>query len=122
MVSITDSSVTIQTSPQSVPSTTSWFGEVAIIAHYPTRQGVLSAIEEHVRFARRRFGHFEVIDFVTVLIGYVISGERTLETFAERQARNAHTKTSPTFRSPCSGCRLFWPLSSIYQPSEGDNG
>ncbi len=84
MVSITDSSVTIQTSPQSVPSTPPWFGEVAIIAHYLSRQGVLSAIEEHVRFTRRRFGHYEVIDFVAVLIGYAISGERTLETFYER--------------------------------------
>jgi hypothetical protein len=36
-----------------------------------------------VRFARRRFGRYEVIDFVAVLFGYAISGERTLETFYE---------------------------------------
>jgi hypothetical protein len=48
------------------------------------RQGVLTAIEEQVRFARRRFGHYDVIDFVAVLIGYAISGERTLEAFYER--------------------------------------
>ncbi len=84
MVSITDSSVTIQTSPQSVPSTPSWFGEVALIAHYLRRIGVLSAMEGRVRFARRRFGHYEVVDFVAVLLGYAISGERTLEAFYER--------------------------------------
>src|SRR5439155_12083421 len=39
------------------------------------------AYEEQVRFARRRFGRYEVIDFVAVLFGYAISGERTLETF-----------------------------------------
>ncbi len=33
---------------------------------------------------RRRFGHYEVIDFLAVLFGYAISGERTLESFYER--------------------------------------
>jgi hypothetical protein len=45
---------------------------------------VLTAIEEQVRFARRRFGRYEVIDFLAVLLGYAISGERTLEAFYER--------------------------------------
>jgi hypothetical protein len=57
---------------------------VTIIAHHLTRLGVLEAVGEQVRFARRRFGHYEVIDFVAVLIGYAISGERTLEAFYER--------------------------------------
>jgi hypothetical protein len=37
-----------------------------------------------VRLARRRFGHYEVIDFLAVLFGYAISGERTLEKFYEQ--------------------------------------
>src|SRR5215831_13255350 len=37
-----------------------------------------------VRFARRRFGHFEVIDFVAILFGYESLGERTLEAFYTR--------------------------------------
>jgi hypothetical protein len=45
------------------------------------KQGVLEAITQRVRFARRRFGCYEVIDFVAVLFGYAISGERTLEAF-----------------------------------------
>ena len=45
------------------------------------KHGVLSKISEGVRFARRRFGHYEVIDFLAVLFGYAISGERTLEEF-----------------------------------------
>src|SRR6266568_117947 len=84
MTSITNSAVSIQTSSQSVPSTPCWFGEVAVIAHHLQRQGVLEAICEQVRFARRRFGYYEVIDFLAVLIGYAISGERTLEIFYER--------------------------------------
>src|SRR2546421_10777233 len=83
MTSIADSSVTIQTSCQSVPATPCWFGEVVLVTRYLQRQRVLSAIEEQVRFARRRFGHYEVIDFVAVLLGYAISGERTLEAFYE---------------------------------------
>ena len=37
-----------------------------------------------MRFARRRFGRYEVIDFLAVLFGYAISGEGTLEAFYER--------------------------------------
>jgi hypothetical protein len=84
MTSISYSPVTIQTSSQSVPSTPCWFGEAALIVHYLRQHGVLDAIAEQVRFARRRFGRYEVIDFVAVLLGYAISGERTLETFYER--------------------------------------
>ncbi len=84
MSDIADSSVIIQTSAQSVPSIPSWFGEAAVIAHYLRRLGVLSEIAEHVRFARRRFGHYDLTDFVVVLLGYAISGERTLAAFYER--------------------------------------
>jgi hypothetical protein len=69
---------------ESLPSTPSWFGEVALIIRYLGKQGVLSAINSQVRLARRRFGHYEVIDFLAVLFGYAISGERTLEGFYER--------------------------------------
>jgi hypothetical protein len=60
------------------------FEEITLMAHHLQRQGVLAAIEEQVRFARRRFGRYEVIDFVAVLFGYAVSGERTLEAFYER--------------------------------------
>ena len=76
--------VTIQTFPQSIPSTPSWFGEVVVIAEYLRKHGLLAKINEEVRFARRRFGCYEVIDFLAVLFGYAISGERTLEEFYER--------------------------------------
>src|SRR2546421_7742659 len=84
MTSIAYSPVSIQTSSQSVPSTPSWFGEATLLTHHLQRHGVLTAIEEQVRFARRRFGRYEVIDFLAVLLGYALSGERTLEAFYER--------------------------------------
>jgi hypothetical protein len=84
MNSIADSAVTIQTSSESAPSTPCWLGEVALLAHHLRKQEVFSAITEQVRFARRRFGHYEVIDFLAVLMGYAVSGERTLEAFYER--------------------------------------
>ncbi|HYT36964.1 MAG TPA: hypothetical protein VEL49_07250, partial [Ktedonobacteraceae bacterium] len=84
MTSITDSSLIIQTSCESVPSTPCWLGEVVLMVSQLRKFGVLDAISSQVRFARRRFGHYEVIDFLAVLFGYAISGERTLEEFYER--------------------------------------
>jgi len=78
------SSVSIQTSAEPIPSVPAWFGEVALLAHTLTRLGLLAAISERVRFARKRFGTFEVIDFVVVLMGYAISGEPTLAAYYER--------------------------------------
>ncbi len=52
-----------------VASVPCWFGEVVIVAQRFTTSGLLQAIEHQVRFARPRFGTYEVIDFVAVLIG-----------------------------------------------------
>jgi hypothetical protein len=84
MTSIADGSVRIQTSSESVPSAPSWFGEVVLIATHLRQHDVLTKIAERVRFARRRLGRYEVIDFLAVLFGYAISGECTLEAFYER--------------------------------------
>jgi hypothetical protein len=78
------SSVSLQTSTEPIVSVPEWFGEVALIAHAMTRLGLLSDITERVRFSRKRFGKFEVIDFVAMLIGYAISGEPTLQAYYER--------------------------------------
>jgi hypothetical protein len=76
-------SVTVQTSSEAVPVVPGWLGEITLLVHHLHRQGVLAEISEQVRFARRRFGRYEVIDFLAVLFGYAISGERTLESFYE---------------------------------------
>ena len=78
------SSVTIQTEASPISSVPAWFGEVALLAHTLTRLGLLSEISERVRFTRKRFGTFEVIDFVVMLMGYAISGEPTLKAYYER--------------------------------------
>jgi len=83
MISIADGSVRIQTSAEAQPATPSWLGEVALVASHLQKQGILNKICERVRFARRRFGHYDVLDFLAVLFGYAISGERTLEAFYE---------------------------------------
>ena len=81
---MTRTSVTIQLSPESVPTLPSWFAEVAAFAQVLMSTGTLQAIQEHVRFARARFGQYDLIDFVAVLIGYILSGEPTLLAFYER--------------------------------------
>jgi hypothetical protein len=80
------SKVTIQITPESSPSIPAWMGEVAAFAQVLTYTGMLHTIQEQVRFARAHFGHYELIDFVAVLIGYMLSGEPTLLAFYERLA------------------------------------
>jgi hypothetical protein len=84
VTSITHFPVEIQTSPQMVPSVPSWFGEVAIVAAFLKKEGVLQAITQQVRLKRGRMGRYEVIDFVALLIGYAISAEPTLQAFFDR--------------------------------------
>ncbi len=84
MTSIANGSVKIQTTSESNLATPCWFGEAVLISRYLHKHGVLDKVNEHVRFARKRFGHYEMIDFLAVLFGYAISGERTLEEFYER--------------------------------------
>src|SRR5579885_217660 len=84
MTSIAPSSVRIQTSSCSSPTPPPWFGEAALLSQHLRKQGMLDSITDQVRFARRRFGRFEVLDFVAVLFGYAISSERTLEAFYQR--------------------------------------
>ena len=59
-------------------------GEVAAFAQILTHIGLLTTIQTHVQFARARFGTYDTIDFVVVLFGYALSGERTLSAFYER--------------------------------------
>jgi hypothetical protein len=69
MISIADGSVHIQTSSEEQFATPSWLGEVALVASHLRTQGLLNKICERVRFARRRFGRYDVIDFLAVLAG-----------------------------------------------------
>lgn len=75
---MTHSSATIQTTPESLPSTPCWMGEVAVFAQVLSQTGILKAVQDKVRFARARFGQYDLINFTVVLIGYAVSGEPTL--------------------------------------------
>ncbi len=83
MNSIADGSIRIQTAAEAQAATPSWLGEVALVASHLQKQGILNTICERVHFARRRFGRYDVLDFLAVLFGYALSGERTLEAFYE---------------------------------------
>jgi hypothetical protein len=92
MTSIADTSVKIQTTSEPNPSMPSWFGEVVVINSSLRKHHILSKIDERVRFARKLLGRYEVIDFLAVLFGYAISGERT--------DGGSSTKASSPLRSP----------------------
>ena len=64
MTSIADSSVKIQTTEEANFSTPSWFGEVVLLVTHLKKQGGLTKLCEQVRLARKRFGRYEVIDFL----------------------------------------------------------
>jgi hypothetical protein len=84
--SMTHPNVKFQVDPASVPSIPSWMEEVAAFAHILTQVGIISTIEEHVHFARVRFGTYDTLDFVLVLFCYALSGEPTLKAFYDRLA------------------------------------
>jgi len=67
---MTEFTVTIQVNPESVLSLPSWLAEGAALAQVLISTGILKAIQERVQFARARFGQYDTIDFVVVLIGY----------------------------------------------------
>jgi hypothetical protein len=94
MGNLPEMSVNIQSSSASVPSTPSWFGEITLIVTYLRQQGILAKISEQMRFARRRFGRYEVIDFLAVQI-------------ALRDQWRTHPggvlRVPPTFRRPVHG-------------------
>jgi len=70
MNTITTSTVTVQTTSTSIPSIPCWFGEAVILSQSLRRSGILTKMAEGRHFARRRFGQYEVIDFLAVLFGY----------------------------------------------------
>jgi hypothetical protein len=80
---MTHSTIIVQTTPESQPSTPNWMGEVAAFAQLLNQTGILTAITQRVRFARARMGTYDLIDFVVVLVGYALSGEPTLQAFYE---------------------------------------
>ena len=84
------SHVRFQVDPASVPSIPSWMEEVAAVAHVLTQTGIISALEDHVQFARARFGTYDTIDFVIVLFSYALSGEPTIAAFYDRLAPFTH--------------------------------
>lgn len=76
--------VDIQTTPDPQPSIPPWFAEIVLIAGYLRGHGLLEALTAQVRLVRGRFGRYEVLDFLALLFGYAISGERTLQVFFDR--------------------------------------
>ena len=78
--------IEVQTSLEDRSSVPAWFAEVVIIVQHLATKGLLDAFAHQVRLVRGRFGTYEPIDFLTLLVGYAISGERTLADFFERVA------------------------------------
>src|SRR5205807_5494805 len=78
--------IEVHTSPEERPSVPAWFAEVVIVAQHLATKRLLDAFAHQVRLVRGRFGTYEPLDFLALLLGYAISGERTLSDFFERLA------------------------------------
>src|SRR5712691_3800351 len=83
---ISNHRIEIQTVPLDRPSVPGWFAEVVIMVQHLATKGQLDAFAHRIRLGRGRFGSYEAIDFLALLLGYAISGERTLTDFFERLA------------------------------------
>ena len=83
---IPNPSIEIQTTSVARPSVPAWFAEVVIIAQHLATKGLLDAIAHQVPLVRGRFGRYEPLDYLALLVGYALSGERTLADFFERLA------------------------------------
>jgi hypothetical protein len=90
------STVSIQIVPESAPSTPSWLAEVAAFAQVLSHTGSLQAIQEQVRFARARFGIYDLIDFVAVLIGYAVSSEPTRDRLSTSGSPRGPSRSWPS--------------------------
>jgi hypothetical protein len=78
--------IEVHTSPVERPSVPPGFAEVVIMVPHLATKGLLEAFAQQVCLVRGRFGRYEAIDFLALLIGYALSGERTLADFFERLA------------------------------------
>jgi hypothetical protein len=67
--------IEIHTSVEDRPSVPAWFAEVVIIPGHLAEKGQIDAFAHQVRLVRGRFGSYEPIDFLVLLIGYAMSGE-----------------------------------------------
>jgi hypothetical protein len=86
MTTIAHPCLEVQTSESPQPAVPPWFAETILLAQYLRTHGLLDAMTRQVRLVRGRFGRYEVIDFLALLFGYAISGERTLQAYCERLA------------------------------------
>ena len=111
---MTHPSVTFQVDPGSAPSPPPWLEEVAAFAHILTQLGIREAIEKHVQFARARFGTYETIDLVLVLLSYALSGERTIASLksASRPVHPGVSHPLSSTASPLTFCALPFSGSS----------
>ena len=83
---IPNPSIEVQTSAVHRPSVPAWFAEVVIMSQHLRAKGLLEAFAQQVRLVRGRFGSYDPFDYLVLLIGYAVSGERTLSDFFERLA------------------------------------
>jgi hypothetical protein len=98
--------IEVHTSPVDRPSVPAWFAEVVIIVQHLATKGLLDAFAQQVRLVRGRFGDYEPIDFLALLLGYAISGERTLADFFERVAPLRLSLHGPLWTQLSSPSRL----------------
>ncbi len=86
MTSIVHAGIEIQLSPEVKAAVPPWFEEVLVIATYLKEQHRFASLSEQVRFARARMGRYDLMDFVVVLLGYALSGERSIQDWYQRLA------------------------------------
>lgn len=84
MISTTVAGIELQADEQANPVTPCWLSEVLLVGEYWRRTGLLDRLQTQVKVNRGRMGHYEVCDFVLLLLAYAVSGLDTLQSFFEQ--------------------------------------
>jgi hypothetical protein len=83
-LSFTLAGLEITTTEQSNPVIPAWLAEALLVGQYWHQSGLLERLQQQVRVSRGRMGHYEVCDFVLLLLAYAVSGVETLKLFFEQ--------------------------------------
>lgn len=80
-ISLSAAGLEVTASSQPNPVIPAWFAEALLIGQYWQQHGLLDRLQQQVQVNRGRMGHYEVCDFVLLLLAYAASGLKTLSAF-----------------------------------------
>ncbi|MBD3886941.1 hypothetical protein IFO70_35535 [Phormidium tenue FACHB-886] len=89
------------TTVQPNPVMPTWLPEALLLGEWWRSTGLLEQLQQQVRVSRGRMGHYEVCDFVLLLLAYAVSGEASLAAFFQALSPVEHLLMAVWGRARC---------------------